>query len=209
MDESSNVDGSEIEGQTPYIPAQNTNTVQSSQKANLTSPPLSQQNGELYKVCEAEKEVPLEDDSSIGPEVSEQMALMIKNFLGRNRKATKIDDLLTEFMQNQEKFKYKNRGRKDSRPYYRNYQQNQGNQQTTAYNGNYHQFPNTQYVQPNVQQYQNQLLLCQPKISPKIDKMWGFNKANSGETRPLSNKGTTLTIKKRRTKRKVGASKEI
>lgn len=52
----------------------------------------------LSKSCEAEKEVDQIDDSAVGPEVSEQIMLMVQNFLGRSRKAAKIDDLALEFL---------------------------------------------------------------------------------------------------------------
>lgn len=52
----------------------------------------------LSQACEAEKEVAQEDDSLVAPEVSEQMMLMVKNFLGRTRRAAKIDDLVAEFL---------------------------------------------------------------------------------------------------------------
>lgn len=52
----------------------------------------------LSQHCEAEKEVDQEDDSAVGPEVSEQIMLMVQNFLGRSRKAAKIDDLAMEFL---------------------------------------------------------------------------------------------------------------
>lgn len=97
-DESSNFDGSEFEGQPPFVQPGLPNSKQQTTKQNPVQIQPSQGNGELFKVCEAEKEVPLEEDNSVGPEVSEQMALMIKNFLGRNRKAAKIDDLLAEFI---------------------------------------------------------------------------------------------------------------
>lgn len=52
----------------------------------------------LSQHCEAEKEVDQDDDSAVGPEVSEQIMLMVQNFLGRSRKAAKIDDLAQEFL---------------------------------------------------------------------------------------------------------------
>lgn len=87
-----------MEGQPPFIPNTSSTTNQPGLKANPQLPPGNQQNGELFNVCEAEKDVSLEEDSSVGPDVLEQMVLMIKNFLGRNRKAAKIDDLLLEFV---------------------------------------------------------------------------------------------------------------
>lgn len=52
----------------------------------------------LSQHCEAEKEVDQVDDSAVGPEVSEQIMLMVQNFLGRSRKAAKIDELAQEFL---------------------------------------------------------------------------------------------------------------
>lgn len=52
----------------------------------------------LSQHCEAEKEVDQIDDSAVGPEVPEQIMLMVQNFLGRSRKAAKIDDLALEFL---------------------------------------------------------------------------------------------------------------
>lgn len=97
-DESSNVDASELDGQPPFIPKTISNKNKSGENLMVPPPVVNQANGELFNVCEAEKDVPLEEDSLLGPEVSEQLALMIKNFLGRNRKAAKIDDLLSEFI---------------------------------------------------------------------------------------------------------------
>lgn len=88
-DESSNVDNSETEGKAPPIPLAGGN------KTSLQQVP--QGYGELFNVCEAEKQVAPDDDSLVGPEILEQMNLMIKNFLSRSRKAAKIEDLLQEF----------------------------------------------------------------------------------------------------------------
>lgn len=52
----------------------------------------------LSQYCEAEKEVDQVDDTAVGPEVPEQIMLMVQNFLGRSRKAAKIDDLTQEFL---------------------------------------------------------------------------------------------------------------
>lgn len=96
-DESSNVDPSELEGQPPFVPKPN--SAQNGPLSNSQGPSGSQQqNGELFNVCEAEKNVPLDDENSMGQAVSEQMAEMVKNFLGRSRKGAKIDELLLEFL---------------------------------------------------------------------------------------------------------------
>lgn len=52
----------------------------------------------LSQACEAEKDVPQEEVNYVGPDVSEQMMLMVQNFLGRTRKASKVDDLVAEFL---------------------------------------------------------------------------------------------------------------
>lgn len=52
----------------------------------------------LSQSYEAEKEVPQEEDSLVGPEVSNQIMLMVQIFLGRTRKAAKVDDLVLEFL---------------------------------------------------------------------------------------------------------------
>lgn len=52
----------------------------------------------LSQHCEGEKDVDQEDDNSVGPEISEKIMFMVKNFLGRSRKAAKIDDLTAEFL---------------------------------------------------------------------------------------------------------------
>lgn len=96
-DESSNVDWSETEGKAP--------SRHQEQGESLAQPiqhqsPLqgSQQGGLLFNACEAEKNVPKDDDSLVGPDVSEQMSLMIKNFFARSKKSAKIDELLQEFV---------------------------------------------------------------------------------------------------------------
>lgn len=52
----------------------------------------------LSQYCEAEKEVDQEDDTAVGPEVTEKIMLMVKNFLGRSRKAAKVEELALEFL---------------------------------------------------------------------------------------------------------------
>lgn len=52
----------------------------------------------LSQACAAEKEVDQDEDNAVGPEVSEQLMSMLKNFLGRSRKAAKIDELEEEFL---------------------------------------------------------------------------------------------------------------
>lgn len=52
----------------------------------------------LSQHCAREKEVDQIDDSAVGPEVPEQIMLMVQNFLGRSRKAAKIDELAQEFL---------------------------------------------------------------------------------------------------------------
>lgn len=96
-DESSNVDGSEMEGRAPFIPQV---PLASLDQANRNQMPQigEQREGLLFNACEAEKNVPKDEDSMVGPEVSEQMSLMIKNFFGRSRKSAKIDELLQEFV---------------------------------------------------------------------------------------------------------------
>lgn len=92
-DESSNMDTSEMDGTPPFIPQA------PAQQAAVNVPPQQgSQQGVLFKACEAEKEVAAEDEDPVGPVVSDQMCMMVKNFLGRSRKSAKIDDLLLEFL---------------------------------------------------------------------------------------------------------------
>lgn len=96
-DDSSTIDGSELEGKAPFVP-QAAGLNRHDINKNPTVQQGLQREGMLFNACEAEKNVPKDDDSVVGPEVSEQMSLMIQNFFGRSRKSAKIDDLLQEFI---------------------------------------------------------------------------------------------------------------
>lgn len=97
-DESSIMDMSETEGKAPAVPQTLQAKPSGKSNKNQVPPEHGQQDGVLFNACEAEKNVAQEDDSQVGPEVSEQMSLMIKNFFGRSRKNAKIDELLQEFI---------------------------------------------------------------------------------------------------------------
>lgn len=70
---------------------------QPAQKAPHVAPNVSEE-VLLSQACDAEKEVDQDEDNAVGPEVSEQLMSMLKNFLGRSKKAAKIDDLEEEFL---------------------------------------------------------------------------------------------------------------
>lgn len=89
---------SEVEGAPPYIPQNKLNNGKTLPSPVQEQPQQQVGTGTLFDSCEKEKNVLLDDDNSIGPAVSAQMAEMIKNFLGRSRKTAKIDDLIQEFL---------------------------------------------------------------------------------------------------------------